>query len=101
MSRCSQCGSALPGFESLCPKCYEESYSRIVQPKSWREKLSSRLTALNAIYFLGAFAFGFVANRTGFFYIYTTQMAPKTAAVAALLFALFFAVVTPVVKSKR
>jgi hypothetical protein len=92
MSRCSQCGSALPGFESLCPKCFEESYRRIGQLKTWREKVSSRLTAVNALYLLGAFAVGFVLNRTAFFHAYHYPMAPKTAAVTAFLVALFVVV---------
>jgi heme A synthase len=93
MSRCSQCGSALPAFESLCPQCYEERYSRIAQRKTWRETFSSRFTAVNGLHFLGAFALAFVLGRTAFFHIYSYPMAPKPATVTALLVALFVAVI--------
>jgi uncharacterized membrane protein len=64
--------------------------SRTGQPKTWREDLSSRLTASNAIYFLGGFAFCFVAFRTAFFHAYDHSMPTKTAAITASLLALFW-----------
>jgi hypothetical protein len=78
--------------EALCPKCYEERYSRIDQHKTWREKIASRLTVVNGVHFLGAFAISFVSFRTAFFHIYTYPLAPKPAAVSALLAALFVVV---------
>lgn len=38
MSRCPYCRRELPGFKTLCQKCFEAGYERITHPKPWWQR---------------------------------------------------------------
>ena len=62
MSRCPDCGCALPESQTLCNGCYDARYAEVGRPirsKSFRE----RLTRPNLLLFLGTFTFGFLEFR--------------------------------------
>jgi len=94
MSQCPDCGCDLPGFQTLCEKCYEARYTVMGQPrrsKSFRE----RLTRDNVIFFLVTFVFVFLEFRfdtrrwvppfTGTYHTMPTKTAALTASVLASL----------------
>jgi hypothetical protein len=88
MPRCSSCHSEIPGFQTLCQKCYDTEYARISHrrgPKTLRERLTRR-SALFAVFI---YAYAFVVFRTAEFHLNTHPMPTKTAALSALLFASF------------
>jgi hypothetical protein len=39
MPRCSDCHCELPGFETLCSKCFEARYSELGRPKSFLQSM--------------------------------------------------------------
>ena len=39
MSQCPDCGRDLPGFQTLCSKCYDARYSDVGHPKSLLESI--------------------------------------------------------------
>ena len=62
MSRCPDCGCALPDSQTLRSGCYDARYAKVGRPtrsKSFRE----RLTHPNVLLFLGTFALGFLELR--------------------------------------
>jgi len=58
MSRCPYCGRELPGFETLCQKCLEEGYDRIVHPMPWWRRM--RFTPDCVYVFLFVFFYGYI-----------------------------------------
>lgn len=93
MSRCPECGCALPGTETLCRECYSVSYALVGQPKrskSFRERLTRR----NVLFFLGIFAYGFLVCRfqiSRFFFVghYYAPMPTKLAILTAFVLSSF------------
>jgi hypothetical protein len=86
MPKCSSCNCEMPGFQTLCRKCYEREYAQIAQPKK-SKSLRQRVTLGNVLFSLLVFAFSFVAFRTAEFHLHSYPMPTKTSAISALLFA--------------
>lgn len=64
MSRCPYCESELPGFETVCQKCFEAGYDRVTDTRPWWQRRElwhrPRLTLSILYMFLFGFAFLFV-----------------------------------------
>jgi predicted branched-subunit amino acid permease len=57
MSRCEYCRCEVAGLATLCDKCFEAGYDRVVNPKPW----SQRFDALRGLYvFLFVFFYGVI-----------------------------------------
>jgi drug/metabolite transporter (DMT)-like permease len=57
MSRCQYCRCEVPGLATLCDKCFEAGYDRVVNPKPWRQ----RIDTLRGLYvFLFVFCYGVI-----------------------------------------
>lgn len=44
MPKCSDCRCDLPGFETLCSKCYDAKYARMGRPKAFKESIQQFLS---------------------------------------------------------
>jgi hypothetical protein len=81
MSRCSQCGCALPGFEHLCQTCFAEKYNRTEQtqeiPVSVGRRIGVFLSVFSVLFLGGLLEIRFLGYH----------MTPKFCALTALLFA--------------
>ena len=86
MPRCSSCNREIPGFQTLCQKCYDTEYARISHPRG-PKTLRERLTRRSVLFALFIYAYSFVVFRTAEFHLYTHPMPTKTAALSAVLFA--------------
>ena len=62
MSRCSYCGQELPGFETLCQKCFEAGQNRIAHPTPWWQRM--RFTQSCVYVFLFCFAYAYITLST-------------------------------------
>ena len=88
MSWCQNCRCDLPGFETLCQKCYAESYAEVGHPQSWWQSIVFRITLPNFYGFLFLFAYVFVSARFDFPYLHPRHCQTTTTSImVALLFA--------------
>jgi hypothetical protein len=60
MSRCPYCRRELPGFETLCQKCFEKGYEQIAHPKPWWQRHRLRLTHRSFFSFLFVFVYAYI-----------------------------------------
>src|SRR5579859_1255374 len=58
MSRCPYCRRELPGFETLCQRCFEKGYERVAHPKPWWRR--PRLTHHSFFTFLFVFVYTYI-----------------------------------------
>jgi hypothetical protein len=103
MPKCSYCGWDLPGFDSICPKCFDARYADINRRKSLLEIVTNPLglteeelrqarerplpLCRKMLIFLFAFAFFFFYGLFRIHLVVGHTPAPKTWVLFALLFA--------------
>lgn len=83
MSQCPYCDRELPGFETVCQKCFEAGYERIAHAKPWWKPRHRPRLSLNGLYAL-LFTFGFCFLDARFIWHDSTKIAALLALAAAL-----------------
>jgi hypothetical protein len=97
MSHCPNCGCDLPGFQTLCQKCYAESYAELSHPQPWWQRIVFRITLPNVYGFLFLFVYSFLQFRFDFPYLHPRHY--QTTA-NSIFFAALFASVAFLEKKK-
>ena len=57
MSRCPYCRRELPGFETLCQKCFEAGYDRIAHPTPWWQRMRFAQDCVHVFLFVFVYAY--------------------------------------------
>lgn len=98
MSRCPHCHRELPGFETVCQKCFEAGYDRVTDPRPWWQRRElwhrPRLTLSLVCLFLFGFVYLFVQFFADTHLFHLTGPQPiKRIALTSLVGALLVALV--------